>query len=149
MKGCVMKYSCELTIDRPRDRVIELFEDTDNLGKWQDGFVSFTPRQEGTGKPGDKADLVYMMGKRRVEMVETIVSINMPEELTATYEAKGVWNKVDNIFSDTPEGHTRWRVETEFRCTGLMWLFARLAPGMFRKETEKYMSNFKAFAESA
>ena len=36
-----MKYSCELTIDLPRDEVIALFDDPDNLVKWQPGLQSF------------------------------------------------------------------------------------------------------------
>jgi len=30
----VMKYECELIIDLPRDRVIEMFDNPDNLSKW-------------------------------------------------------------------------------------------------------------------
>jgi len=33
-----MKYTSEVTINLPRDRVVELFDDPDNLPKWQKGF---------------------------------------------------------------------------------------------------------------
>ena len=39
-------------------------------------------------------------------------------------------------------------METEFRCSGFMWLFIRLMPGAFKKETRKTLEAFKAFAES-
>jgi len=39
-----MKYSVE--IDLPRDRVIELFDDADNMVKWQSGLQSFEHMQD-------------------------------------------------------------------------------------------------------
>ena len=143
-----LTYTCEATVDLPRARVIELLEDHENLPKWQEGLVEFRPLTGTPGQTGATALIRQKMGSKIIEMTETVTERDGLARYCATYEAKGVWNRVDNIFSDTPEGHTRWRVETEFRCTGLMWLFAKLAPGMFRKETEKYMANFKAFAES-
>lgn len=30
-----MRYVCEVTIEKPRDEVLELFDNPDNLYKWQ------------------------------------------------------------------------------------------------------------------
>lgn len=43
-----MKFSSSLVIDTPREHVVRLFRDPDNLSKWQDGYqgcehVSGTP----------------------------------------------------------------------------------------------------------
>lgn len=38
-----MKYRTEITIDLPREQVIEIFDDPDNLPKWQPGLGSFEP----------------------------------------------------------------------------------------------------------
>ncbi|MEM7797967.1 MAG: SRPBCC family protein [Chloroflexota bacterium] len=35
-----MKYSTEVVIDLPRERVIELFDNTENMYKWQNGLKS-------------------------------------------------------------------------------------------------------------
>jgi hypothetical protein len=42
--------------------------------------------------------LEFQMGKRKLEMIETIISHNLPDELSGTYEAKGVFNKINNQF---------------------------------------------------
>jgi carbon monoxide dehydrogenase subunit G len=144
-----MKYSCEITIDKPRDQVIALFDNPDNMVKWQEGFVSFTHRSGEPGQPGAVSDLVYQMGKRRVEMVETVVARDLPDRFCGTYEAKGVWNSVDNHFAEQPGGRTHWRLETEFRLKGFMAIIGLLMPGMFRKQSMKFMKDFKAFAEGA
>lgn len=141
-----MKYSCFETIDLPRETVIQLFDNTDNLAKWQEGLESFVHKSGDFGQPGSKYDIVIVQGKRRIEMVETIVERALPDRFAATYEAKGVWNLVENAFVDRGES-TEWRLDTEFKCTGFIRLMTWVAPGLFRKQTAKMMANFKRFAE--
>lgn len=143
-----MRYTCEITIDLPRERVVELFDDPGNLAKWQPGLVSFEPVSGTPGQVGAKSKLRYQMGSRTVDMVETVVSRNLPEEFSGTYEAKNVYNQVSNRFY--PEGNgTRWVVDTDFRFSGLMRFVALLMPGAFKKQTRKFLLDFKHFAEHA
>ena len=81
-------------------------------------------------------------------MLETITHREDPTHLTATYEADGVWNQAINRFEERDGSGTDWVMETEFRCRGVMWFMTRLMPGMFKKQTQKTMEAFKAFAES-
>jgi hypothetical protein len=143
-----MKYSVEIEIGLPRDRVIELFDNTDNLPKWQPSLLSFEALSGDPGQKGAKSKMRYKMGRKEVEMVETITDNRFPEALTATYEANGVWNEVVNRFDETPRG-TKWTMESEFQCQGVMRVISFLMPGVFKKESLKQMRNFKAFAEAA
>ena len=93
-----MKYNSEVVIDLPRPRVVELFDNADNLSKWQPGLSSFEPLSGELGQTGAKSRLVYDMNGRRVEMTETIVSRDLPDEFSATYAAKGVMNWKENWF---------------------------------------------------
>jgi len=144
-----MEYSCSVEIDLPRDRVVALFDDPDNLVNWQKGFVSLTHVSGVAGRTGAKSELVYKMGKRDIVMVETITERNLPDTFSASYEAKGVWNSVENRFSETEAGHTIWHMDTLFKCTGFMRIMATLMPGMFRKQSNQMMRDFKAFAEAS
>lgn len=144
-----MEYTCEIDIDLPRSRVIELFDDPDNLPKWQDGLKSFTHKSGDVGQAGAKSDIVFQMGKRRVDMVETIETRNLPDEFTGIYTAKGMWNRNANFFTENA-GKTRWRQDNEFRCSGFMMrAMAFFMPGMFKKQSMKFMVAFKNFAEAA
>ena len=143
-----MKYQCSITINLSRDRVVELFDDPENLPKWQEGLVSFTHISGEPGTPGATSDILFQMGKRRLEMVETIVERNLPDVFTATYEAKGVWNIVENRFFEDSEDITRWDIKTEFKCAGFMRVMVVLMPWLFTKQTNKMMADFKAFAET-
>lgn len=143
-----MTYSEEIVIDLPRGRVVALFDDPDNLPKWQDGLQSFTPLDGAPGQPGSTSRIRYRMGRREIEMIETITARDLPDRFDATYETDGVWNIVQNRFSETEDGGTRWHIDTEFRCRGFLRIMATLMPGMFRRQTRKMMQDFKAFAEA-
>jgi hypothetical protein len=79
------------------------------------------------------------MGKRDIEMIETITVRNLPDEFSGTYEAKGVFNIVKNYFRPVSENKTKYINESEFQFNGFMKLIGFLMPGAFRKESEKYL----------
>ena len=84
-----MKYSNEVEINLPVQKVIELFDNPANMSKWQPGFISFEPISGTPGQPGAKSKLKYIMGKREVEMIETITVRNLPGSLAAPMKQKG------------------------------------------------------------
>jgi hypothetical protein len=143
-----MKYKSEIDINLPIARVIELFDNPDNLKKWMKGLQSFEYISGTPGQPGAKSKLKFKIGKREIEMIETITVRNLPDEFTGTYEAKGVFNIVKNYFVDLGNGKTKYMNENEFRFKGVMKFFALMMPGAFKKETLKQLTNFKNFAEN-
>lgn len=143
-----MKYEVEVDINLSRDTVIRLFDNSDNMKYWQPELVSFEHLSGKPGEVGAKSKLYYKMGKREIEMIETITCRNLPDEFSGTYEAKGVWNHVQNYFIEKGEDKTVWRSVNEFKCSGFLKVMIFFMPGMFKKETCKYLINFKEFAES-
>jgi len=142
-----MKYTTEIIIDLPRERVTELFADPANLDKWQTGFRSRTFLSGKSGEPGAKSRLIYDSQGSAVEMIETIVTHELPVQFSATYETTDVINEVDNYFYEEGEGKTRWVVINIYRLGCFMFLTGFLMKGSFRKQTLKDMHNFKSFAE--
>jgi len=144
-----MEYTCELIINLPRNRVIELFDSSENLTKWQPGLQEFEHISGEPGQDGAKSRLVYDENGRRIEMVETILNRNFPDEFSATYEAKGVFNRISNHFYEDSPDKTRWVMESEFDFSGVYKLMGIFMKGSFPKETTKQMNSFKTFAEKA
>ena len=143
-----MRYTEEVTINKPRDEVLALFDNPDNMRHWQTGFISMTPMEGAPGQVGSTSKLHYKIGKREVEMVETITVRDLPEKFCGTYEAKGVWNALENRFEALDAGTTKWTSEVEFRFSSwMMKIMALVMPGAFRKQTRTFMEDFKAFAE--
>ena len=143
-----MKYSVSIDIDLPRDRVVELFDNPDNMKHWMPGLVSFETFEGTPGQPGARSRLKFDMGKRKIEMVETISENQLPDRMTGTYETKGVWNSVEMEFDELEGGRTRITNTSDFQFDGFgMKVFSWLMPGMFKKQSLSYLKNFKAFAE--
>ena len=144
-----MKYTCEVTIDKPRAEVVEKLDNPDNMKYWQKGLISFEHLNGEPGKPGAESRLVYQMGKRRIEMIETITRRDLPTHFHAIYEAGNVWNEVRNTFTPTNDGNTLWISEIEFRFSGLfMRLMSWISPSSFKKQSFQFMQDFKAFVET-
>ena len=58
-----------------------------------------------------------------------------------------MWNQLDNYFIVVDDNTTKWKIDNEFKGKGMLALMLFLFPGMFKKQSLKFMNNFKAFAE--
>ncbi len=143
-----MKYTTEILIALPREEFIKKLDNPDNMKHWMRGLVSYELISGTPGEEGAQMTMKFKMGKRDMEMVETIITRNMPEEFHATYDAKGVHNIQKNYFKEE-NGQTRWISESEFQFEAFgMKLMAFLMPGAFKKQSKQYANDFKNFAEN-
>lgn len=121
----------------------------ENLKKWQEGLVQAKVIRGNFGEKGAKTELKYDFGKRKMTLIETILETDMPRLLIAEYTTKNVYNIQRNTFEATQDGKTIWTSESEFKFEGLaMKTFGFLIPGAFKKQSLKYMRDFKNFAEN-
>jgi len=143
-----MKYQKSVIIDVPIDRIVEIFEDPEHIKQWQPGLQKIEPISGNPGTEGARTRLVYQIGKRSFEIQETILNKSLPHDLTIRYQAKGVRNTVQNTFESLNPYATRWITENEFKFSGLMKLMGFFMSKAFKKQTEKHMHLFKAYAEN-
>ncbi|MEX0291442.1 MAG: SRPBCC family protein [Flavobacteriaceae bacterium] len=143
-----MKYTTEITVDLPLEEFAQKLDNPDNMKHWQKGLVDYKQLSGNPGKEGAKMELHYDMGKRKLVLIETIIKRNLPYEFHTTYDAKGVHNIQKNYFKDIGGHSTKWISESEFQFSGFMMkLMAFFMPGAFKKQSLKYLQDFKAFAE--
>ena len=143
-----MKYTTEIIVKVPLDVFIEKLDHSDNLKHWQRGFVDSEHIAGVPGKIGAQMQLNYKFGRRRMALTETITYTDLPNEFHATYNAKGMYNVQKNYFKTTGNNYTKWTSENEFYPTSLtMRLMTLLMPRAFKKQSRKYMEDFKNFAE--
>lgn len=143
-----MKYSCEIIINKPVDEVISKLDSPQNLKHWQAGLIATEHLSGSPGELGAKMRLKYRFGRREMEMTETILKRAFPEEFHASYATKGMRNIQKNFFRSTENGFTQWVSESEFQPTNIrMRALLFLMPSAFKKQSLKYMSDFKNFVE--
>lgn len=143
-----MRYTVQIEVEKPLDEVVRLFVDRANMPYWQEGLLADEPLEGEPGHAGSRARLRFKMGKREIEMVETIEVRDLPQKFTAFYDTKGVRNRVAMRFEKVSDSTTRLVSDQEFVFEGLMMrIMGALFGSMFRKQSMKYMTDFRAFAE--
>ena len=143
-----MKLKTEVVIDADRATVWQLFDDPDNMTKWQSTLKSFTHKSGTPGKPDAVSELVYAEKGREVVMTETITARREPDFLAGTYESK--WGNVVivNHFEETDDGKTRWVGYWNHSFKGFMKLMALFMARSMRNRTQSDMERFKLFVET-
>lgn len=126
--------------------VVELFKNPDNLIHWQDGFKRIEPISGVPGTIGATSRLHY----ERLSLMETIIRNELPEEFKAKYEHKHMVSTMSCRFQAVDEVTTRLEQEIHYtQFNGFLpKVMARLFPGMFRKQVQKWLDQFKHFAEA-
>lgn len=142
-----MRYTVQTTINAPIDEVIKRFDNVDTMKEWMPGLIKFEHLSGEPGQVGAQSKLTYQMGKRTIEMIETITERDLPRTFNGTYIANGVYNEVGNSFKAIDENTTHHLSEQYFQFKGGMKLIGFLFPNAFKKQSQKYLDDFKAFVE--
>lgn len=144
-----MKFTCSVEINQPVAKVIELFTNPDNLKEWQDGFVSLTHLSGTPGEVGAKSKMIYLIRNKEMELIETIKVNNLPKEFIGEYAAKTMVNTMRNSFTEIGFNKTKYVSEIEYtQFNGFLpKMMAFLLPGLFKKQTQKWLNQFRDFAE--
>lgn len=144
-----MKFQGFVDIQQPREKVVALFADPIYLKEYQDGFIKKELISGDEGQDGAISKMYYKMGKREMELTETITANQLPDSFEAHYHHIHMDNTMNCRFTSISDTETRY--EYEFEYTRINWvmpkLMAILFPGMYRKQGEKWMQQFKDFAD--
>lgn len=144
-----MKFTCSVQINQPIHKTRELLEDQDHFHEWQDGFESFELISGEAKMPGSKSRIIYKQNGRKLELIETLKKYDLPDEFVATYEHKHMDNTMIVNMTELSDNSTRLEYYVEYTALrGFMpKLMAFLFPGMFKKQVQKWLDQFKVFAE--
>ena len=117
---------------------------------WQDGFVKKEQISGNDREDGAVIKLFYKLGNRDMILIETVTSNNLPQSFEANYHHRHMDNSMKCTF--TPRDPEKTRYHYEFEYTRISWimpkLMAILFPGMYRKQGEKWIQQFKSAIEN-
>ena len=148
-----IKYSEEIVINANIDTVSALFDNPYNMKEYMDGIESYTVLSGDIREVGAKAELIVSyveedVVKRKIVMVEEIITNNLPDEKKVTYTADGVYNIVTNRLVKVSENQTKFINEQEFKFGGYMKIIGFFMPSAFKQQSRAYLQNFKEFVEN-
>ncbi len=143
-----MKYTCTVDINLPIDKVVSLWDNESNFKEWQDGFESIEHLSGSPNSKGTKSKIIFQ-GKRKIELLETIILADLPKEKIALYEHSHMTNTQTTRFKVIEQNKTQYISEVEYtKFNGIMIkVMAKLFPSKFKEQSQKWMNQFKEFAE--
>ncbi|MBO6524040.1 MAG: SRPBCC family protein [Balneolaceae bacterium] len=143
-----MKYSGSIEINKPKELVSQLFADPNLLHEYQDGFIRKELVKGKEGENGAVSKMYYKYGKHDMILTETVVSNNLPDSFEAFYHHKHMDNIWKCKFVYLGINKTRYEYEFEYvRMSFIPKLMSFLIPGMYRRQGEKWLRQFKEFVE--
>lgn len=145
-----MKFGGSIIIEKPLEEVTRYFADPAYLGHYQDGFIKKDIIKGAPGKEGTVSHMYYQIGKRELLLEETITKNNLPHSFKAFYHHEHMDNTMECNFKAMGPGTTDYAYQFEY--TRINWVLPKLMaiffPGMYRKQAEKWIQQFKAFVEA-
>lgn len=142
-----MEYTTEVAINLSLEKVIRLFDSTDNTYRWQPGLKEIRKISGEDRSQGARYRMVYEGRRGDLVVEETVLIRRLPEEYTIVIRSPGVKNTVQNLFMRAEEGSTRWQIVNHFHFRGVMKWMAPFMKQGFRNNTLLGMERFKMYAE--
>ena len=144
-----MKYVCTTEVPLNRADCIQLWFDEMQYAEWQEGFrhkkwISGEPNEVGS-----KSNILIIQGKQKIELEEEILENNLPDFLKGNYVHKHMINTQKVIFTELATGKTQITTEVEYtKFIGILpKIMAFLFSSMFKKQSQKWLDEFKMLAE--
>jgi hypothetical protein len=146
-----MKYKCEVIVNKPKELVVELYRNPQFFKEWQDGFIDMTLPDKTDKKINYHAIYQYkVMGNKIINLEERILNDLLPDSFEATYSTDDMANSMKSTFIKSSPTSTKLIAELEY------YYFEGILPKMmsifmkwsFKKQTQKWLNQFKTFAES-
>ena len=139
-----MRFTKEVVLNKPIERVRVLTSDPAHLHEWQPDLVSITQHSETPGAAGSTATLTY----RRFKLEETVLAATA-DERTSRYETRGMVHTITNRYTALADGRTKLMCANEIELSGLLKLGRKVLEKSLREQAERNIDNFKAFIDNA
>jgi len=137
-----------VTINKPVEKVWDLFMNPDNLKNWLTGFVSVEPISGNAGETGSVSKLKFMERGKLVEVKETVVAATPNQQYSFEMEHNAFHGKTD-IRLVSLGNRTEFIQTVEFFPKSFMMkLMMPIVKGAMKKQMANELTNLKNFIET-
>jgi hypothetical protein len=142
-----MKYTVSNTINKPLDEVIEKFKDPEGVKHWMEGLQRIEHISGTPGEVGAKSDFYFLHKNKEMKISETILEQKFPKQIKFAYQSSMGYNEVEMQFEKLTDSSVKQINNSYFELKGFMKIMGFFMKGMFKKQSLKYMTAFKAYVE--
>lgn len=148
--GLIVKqsdYMVEVKVDKPISEVFTLFNDQSTVKDWIPEFQSIEAIDIKEGITGSIYDIVVDNKGQKSTIRERILAYVENEKVTFSFDREGVFKTDDYIFK-SDGAKTTIVLNSSYQAKS--YIYGCVLPyfkGTFKELDQKYLNNFKAFAE--
>lgn len=141
------KYSSEITVNKPLSETFKLFNDQETISQWIPEIQKFEAIEEKPGMVGSEYRITMDNDGEVVTMKEKVLAYVEDQKVTLYFDAEQVLKTDDYTFIADGEA-TKIQLDVTFQAES--YILSCMFPyfkGAFKSVDDKYLNNFKAFAE--
>lgn len=145
----MLSYTSEITINKPLDTSFSKIVNLDTMKHWQEGLISIEHISGTPRKVGSIIILNYQFGNQKMKLTESVTHRDNNASIHFNFDSKMMHNIQKNSFEAIDKRTTKWICENQFLPRSFkarIMLF--LIPKAFKKQTQKYLTNFKNYVEN-
>lgn len=142
-----MRYTLSNTINKSLEEVVEKFKDPEGVKHWMEGLQKIEHISGTPGEVGAKSDFYFLHKKKEMKISETILEQNLPRQIKFAYQSPMGNNEVEMVFEKQSENSVKQTNNSYFEFKGFMKIIGFLMKSMFKKQSLKFMTAFKNYAE--
>ncbi len=142
-----VKYTTEIEINKPIDKVFSAFENPEMLKKWIPEIKSIEPLEEKVNKVGSIYKMVIENQGQEIEMQEKITEYILNKKITFHFDSKEMF-KID-AYNFIIEGNNT-KIIQHSSIQSKSYIMSCLFPyfkGTFKQVSQGYLEKFKKFIE--
>ena len=143
-----MKIKVEAEIRASRDFVWAVFDNPDNLPRWQPTLESFTHQTGEAGQPGASSELVYNENGKKITMTETVTERRKPQFMAGIYESARTTSLIVIHLEEIDDNTTRFVSYTNMKFKGIMRILSVFVGNSVRIRAEADLNRFKLLVET-
>ena len=143
-----MKMKVEAEIRASRDFVWAVFENPDNLTRWQPTLDSFTHQTGEVGQPGATSELVYNENGKKITMIETVTERQKPQFMAGIYDSARATSLIVIHLEEIDDNTTRFVSYTNMKFKGMMKIMSVFVAKSIRDRAEADLNRFKLLVET-
>ncbi len=142
-----MKYTLSNQINQSLEEVARKFGDPESVRYWMEGLQKIERISGTPGKVGAQSNFHYLYNNKEMIIAETILEENLPHQMKFAYDSPMGRNIVDIRFEKLSDQQVKQTSFTVMELKGFMRVIGPLFKAMFKKQSLKYMTAFKEYAE--
>ncbi len=147
-----MKHKLEVEINLPREKVIELYTNMENMKHWVPGVTKVKKISGEKGEVGSKYNITVEQEDVKLDMITTVSVVNLPKEYVTktdtTWIPGGMVEEARTYFEVLRTGKTKLVVESTFGGGILAKIFSFIGYFFLKNSAIKGIRKFKEFAEN-